>query len=264
MRFYGWRAMKGAVSPEIIGLIPAGGFASRFGKLPCSKELLPVGIQEDSKISGYTPKVLIADLIEKMKRASIEKIFIILKKGKWDIPNYLGDGSELGVNIGYLMQNLPYGVPFTLDQAFPFVAQNPVVLGFPDTIYKSRDVFAPVLKRLARSNAQVVLGLFPADENADRVDIDTDGIVRRIIVKAAGSNLKFAWSTAAWQPEFSRFLHAYVSGSTAATREEIHIGQVIQASIESGFIVAGVRVSEYQPIDIGNALKLKNFWVQQA
>ena len=257
--------MKGTATPEIVGLIPAGGFASRFGKLPCSKELLPVGIQEDKKMAGYTPKVLIADLIEKMKLASIEKIFIILKKGKWDIPAYLGDGSELGVNIGYLMQNLPHGVPFTLDQAFPFVAQNPVVLGFPDTIYKSRDVFGPVLKRLARGDAQVVLGLFPADENADRVDIDTDGLVRRIIVKSARSNLKFAWSTAAWQPKFSRFMHDYVSSpAAAATRKEIHIGQVIQASIESGFIVAGIRVSEYQPLDIGNALKLKDLWVQQA
>ncbi len=139
-----------------------------------------------------------------------------------------------------------------------------IQLIFSDTIYKSGYLYGPVLDRLAKGDAQVVLGTFPADENADRVDIDKNGIIHRIICKPEKSDLKSVWSVAAWQPEFTLFLHKYISSiNTCTPPAEVHIGHVIQFSIEAGFVVAGVQVSEYPPIDIGNALNLKDYWIRQ-
>ena len=249
---------------EIVALIPAAGVANRFGKLPCSKEVLPIGVQSDGSLSNQKPKVLMSYLVDSLKEASIKKIFIILRKGKWDIPNYFGDGSEHGVNIGYLIQNLPYGVPFTLDQAYPFVKNSLVVLGFADTIYKNSDIFPKLSKRLRQGNSHIVLGLFPADDagNADRVEIDNVGKIKRVISKPGKSNAQLVWATAIWKPEFTKFMHRYLSALNISNlKSEIQIGQIVQAAIENEFAVEGIQVSNHPPLDVGNVDSLKHLWV---
>ena len=101
---------------EVIGLIPAAGKASRIAPLPCSKELFPLGFRSVDRNGNTRPKVVSHYLLEKMRMANITKVFIILREGKWDIPAYFGNGKMLDMNLAYLMMDLPYGVPFTLDQ----------------------------------------------------------------------------------------------------------------------------------------------------
>src|SRR6266545_7247263 len=88
---------------EVIGLIPAGGRATRIAPLPCSKELYPVGFGVREGESEKRPKVACQYLLEKMQHAGITKAYIILKNGKWDIPAYLQDGSDLGMYLAYLV-----------------------------------------------------------------------------------------------------------------------------------------------------------------
>ena len=80
------------------------------------------------------PKVVSHYLLDKYKAAGIKKVYFILRKGKWDIPQYYGDGSVIDMDIAYLLMNHPYGHPFTLDQAFPFTRNNLVAFGFPDIL----------------------------------------------------------------------------------------------------------------------------------
>jgi glucose-1-phosphate thymidylyltransferase len=248
---------------DVIALIPAAGEAKRFGRLPCSKEMLPIGTQYDESLLKHEPKVLISHLLDHLREASIKKAYIILKKGKWDIPNYIGDGSGFGFNVGYLIRNLPYGVPFTLEQAFPFVRNNLVALGFADTVYNCSDMFPKMLEKLDRGISQIVLGLFPADEtgNADRVEIDDKGVVSRIICKPEKSDAPMVWATAVWKPGFTNFMHRYVTGIDVSTvNNEIDIGHVVQASIEKGITVEGVQVSSHPPFDVGNIDALQHLW----
>ena len=72
-----------------------------------------------------------------MRLADVRKAYIILRKGKWDIPSYLGDGKFLDMRIAYLMMDLPYGPPYTLDQGLPFVKDAFVAFGFPDILFHS-------------------------------------------------------------------------------------------------------------------------------
>ncbi len=106
----------------LIGLVPAGGKATRISPLPLSKELYPVGFRgdvDDIKKNNQLnqaklrPKVVSHYLLEKMQLAGIDKAYFILRPGKWDIPAYFGDGAMLSMNLGYLIMGLPYGVPFT-------------------------------------------------------------------------------------------------------------------------------------------------------
>jgi glucose-1-phosphate thymidylyltransferase len=226
-----------------------------MGPLPCSKELLPIGI--DSVEEGSEPKykVIISYLLRALCFADIKKAYIILRKGKWDIPDYLGDGSDFNLHLGYLMQGLPYAVPYTLDQAFPFMHQSIAALGFPDILYKDDDIYRKMLDRLKQGDFDIVLGLFPADnpQNADGVEFDTDMIIRKVVPKPHDQKHKFVWAAAVWKPIFTRFMHDYLAQLDPPKNGqiELQIGHVIQEAITEGQRVAGVHVSQYPPIDVG-------------
>ena len=104
------------VRQEVVGLIPAGGKGTRIAPLPCSKELYPVGFMSNDKNDRVLPKVVCHYLLEKMRLAGISKTYVVLRQGKWDIPSYLRDGAMFDMHIAYLIMNLPFGVPYTLDR----------------------------------------------------------------------------------------------------------------------------------------------------
>lgn len=254
---------------EVIGLIPAGGQASRIAPLPCSKELYPVGFRQTGKTGGLRPKVVSHYLLEKMQLAGASKAYIILRKGKWDIPAYLGDGAELGMHLAYLMMRLPFGAPYTLDQAYPFVNNALVAFGFPDILFQPDDAFVQLLTRQAESEADLVLGLFPTGQphKADMVDVDDTGRIRQIIIKPAQTDLRYSWIIAVWTPVFTRFMHEFLASAqnrtgpkqaddSQPTQRELFVGDVIQAAIDNGLLVDTVIFRDGNFIDIGTPEEL--------
>jgi glucose-1-phosphate thymidylyltransferase len=242
---------------QIIGLLPAGGQATRISPLPLSKELYPIGFRSLGNQGDVRPKVVCHYLLEKMQLAGIDKAYFILRPGKWDIPAYFGDGAMLPISLGYLIMGLPYGVPFTLDQAYPFVKEAVVALGFPDILFQPQDAFVKILKRLETSNADIVLGLFPTDQphKAGMVDFDASGKVHLIVEKPRQSNLRFMWAIAVWTPAFTEFLHEYLislrANSDVSKLSEIPIGNVIQAALIQGFCVEAEAFPDGTYLDIG-------------
>lgn len=244
---------------ELVGVIPAAGLATRLGRLPGSKELLPIG-WEASESGALRPKAVCEYLIEALRAAGVRRLFFVIRKGKWDIPEYLGDGSGFGVSIAYLLMGLPHGAPYTVDQAYEFVRGATVALGFPDIIFEPRDAYARLLERHAGSRADVTLGLFPAasPESCDMVDFDSEEIVREIQIKPSRTSLTYTWGIALWAPRFTEFLHAYVraSASGAPRGKEAYVGEAIRAAIQEGLRVEAIPVSERAYIDIGTPEKL--------
>jgi glucose-1-phosphate thymidylyltransferase len=249
---------------EVIGLIPAAGKASRLPLLPCSKELYPIGYDGPN----YSPKVISQFLLENMRVADIKRAYIILRKGKWDIPAYFGDGKMLDMNLAYLLMDLPYGVPYTLDQAYPFVQNAIIALGFPDIIFEPSDAYSIMLTMQRESDADVVLGLFstPHPHKTDMVDLDDSGRIRSIHIKPSETHLKYAWGIAVWRPSFTKFMHDYVlsqcklfeNNAGNEPKREMFVGDVIQAAIENGMQVDPVIFKNGSYLDIGTPEDLVN------
>ncbi|AKG24769.1 dTDP-glucose pyrophosphorylase [Calothrix sp. 336/3] len=242
---------------QVVGLLPAGGQATRISPLPLSKELYPIGFQDFGETSRYRPKVVSQYLLEKMRLAGIQNTYFILRPGKWDIPGYFGDGSIIDMNIGYLIMNLPYGVPFTLDQAYTFIQDKIVALGFPDILFQPENAYTKILQRLTTNQVDIVLGLFPTDkpQKAGMVDFDERGKVRQIIEKPKETNLKYMWGIAVWQPSFTEFLHNYLipikQQNNLPQMPEIPIGDVIKAAITHGLKVEAEVFIDGSYLDIG-------------
>lgn len=240
---------------EVIGLVPAGGQAHRIAPLPCSKEIFPIGFNSQTDKRGVHPKVVGQYVLEMMRAAGIAKVYIILRKDKWDIPAYFGDGSALNLHLGYLMLGVPFGVPYTLDQAYPFVREATVALGWPDILFYAEGAFTRILQRLADGEADVVLGLFPTNrpEKVDMVDVSSDGHVRQIIIKPQSTTLRYTWGNAVWAPTFTEFLHQYVMAhkDNAANQPEVFVGDIMRAAIRAGLRVVAIPISSTPCLDIG-------------
>lgn len=248
--------MNALKSLEVIGLVPAGGQARRLAPLPLSKELYPIGFYVNQSDGAPRPKVVSHYLLENMRLAGIRKAFFILRPGKWDIPAYFGDGALLDMHLAYLTVHVPHGVPFTLNQAYPFVNQAIVALGFPDILFQPADAYCRLLERLIQTEADVVLGLLPTQQfwKAGMVSVDAASRVLQIIEKPSQTDLNYMWAFAVWSPRFTRFLHDFVQ--THSVERELPIGDVIQASIAAGLRVEAEPFANGSYLDVGTPADL--------
>lgn len=246
-----------------IGLIPSGGSASRMPSLPCSKAILPVG-KDFSPAGMPVMHVACSSLLAAFELAGIEKVYWVLRDGKWDIPAYLGDGSDYGLSIGYLVTRTHQGVPFTLQVANPFIDAANVAFGLPDVVFRPRDAFVRLMSSQLETGAALTLGLFSVNhpESADVVESDEKGEVSRIYVKPAATDLEYAWFMAVWTADFTRFMRDYVEGikqrelkventHNLTSNKETHIGEVFQAAVDEGWNVRAVKFPDGACIDVG-------------
>jgi glucose-1-phosphate thymidylyltransferase len=240
----------------VVGLVPAAGRADRLGKLPCSKEILPLGFQAGTD-GTLRPKPVCQYLLESFQQAGIERVFLLLRQGKWDVPALLGSGDDLGLHLAYLALEPTASVPATLDRAFPFVAEARIALGFPDILFTPTGAYGELLRHQETSGADVVLGLFPTRQSwkSDMVELDPAGRVRRLVIKEPDAGLAYTWSIAVWGPVFSRFLHDFVAGEAAAApaarTRELYVGDVLQAAIDAGLRVEAVTFPGGSYRDVG-------------
>jgi len=257
------------IDQEVIGLVPAGGQATRISPLPCSKELYPIGFRKVDGADGLRPKVVAHYLLEKMCLAGVRKAYIILRQDKWDIPSYFGDGTMIDMNLGYLMMRLPFGPPYTLDQAYSFVRHSVVVFGFPDILFEGDDAFVKLLDRLDATEANVVLGLFPVKSpwTMDMVELGNNDEVRSIVIKPPATDLEYGWIIAVWTSVFTEFLHEHLLslqrrlGQDSTTgpphQSELSVGHVFQAALQDGLRFQAVRFPNQSFVDIGTPQNLE-------
>lgn len=240
---------------NIIGLFPAGGRATRVSPLPCSKEIYPVVYCPNETGAGIRPKAAGHHLLESMQRAGAEKVYIVLRHGKWDIPAYFSDGSLLGVSLAYLVVESSAGVPHTLDRAYPFLHDATVVFGFPDIVFTPADGFVQLLEKQAETKADLVLGLFPAHqpEKVDMVELDQQGRIVDIIIKPLETGLQHTWLIAAWADSFTQYMHDYMRKGSRHRKplREVYLGDVIKAAVRNEMPIETVVFEHGSYLDIG-------------
>jgi glucose-1-phosphate thymidylyltransferase len=251
---------------KLVGLIPAAGTAERISPLPCSKEIYPVEFENSPENKTLRPKVVSQYLLESMKRVEVDKAYFIIRKGKWDILNYLGSGNWMDMNFAYLIMDVPFGVPFTLDQAYHFVRDDFVVFGFPDIIFEPRDAFIRLLKKHKLGKSDVVVGLFGAPQpytSQHMVKIDPGGQVCGFEIGPSQTKLKNTWIIALWDKRFTDFLHEYVSIESKRFKKnvgmkkdsikvEVSMTQAFEAALHKGLKIDSVTFEEGTFLDIGS------------
>jgi glucose-1-phosphate thymidylyltransferase len=236
---------------EIWGLVPAAGSASRLGRRRGpSKEILAVAGADGGE------RLACQDLLDNFRLAGAAHVVVLLRQGKWDIPQRLGDGSEFGLEISYRVLAPTRGVPFTLARAEPLLGDRLAALGFPDILVTPRDLLARLVRHRERVQGDIALALAPTDRPAasDVVDVDARGRVRRIEIKPEETKLRWTWAFALWTPRFSKFLVRWCATwnpRSARLGREPHFGDVLAAALADGFAIETLAVPEAKLLDIG-------------
>lgn len=242
---------------DLVGIIPAAGYATRLHPIPCSKEVLPIGIEQWGDKPYKRPKVAIQYVLESMRAANITKTYIVIRDYKWDIPAFLGDGKMMNMDIAYLMMGLPYGAPFSVNQAYPFIASSIVALGYPDIIFQPQTVYKTMIEKLDNENADVVLGLFPATNprKMDMIEFDQNDKITRFVIKPQKTKLQYTYINAVWTPVFSKYINEYlnIKCQDIDTEKgiEYYIGDIFQAYINDGNDIEYSVINGGSYIDIG-------------
>lgn len=239
---------------ELVGLIPAAGAAKRVSPLPGSKELFPIGFREvntDDR-TEIRPKVVSQYLLDNMFSAGAKKVWMVLGKSKTDIMQYYGDGSDFGGSIAYLIMDRMWGMPYTLDQAWPWINHSHVLFGMPDTIFTPKDAFSHLVCAHDTNGADVTLGIFPTDhpEKLCPVLLDDSGRVLDMTDKPKHTDLRNAWGCASWSPSFTDFMHYYLC-SLEQPRKEVVLADVFRAAMREGMDIRGLYFGQGEYIDVG-------------
>lgn len=169
---------------EVVGVIPAAGYATRLQPLECSKEVLPVG---GRPIMDY--------LAERMRAGGSTRVRVVTRPEKTDV---IAHAEELGAEV-------VLGYPVTVSASFlagteGLAPTDIVLVGFPDTLWEPRDAYAQLVHAV-REDCEVALGLFrirAADlPRSDVIAFDESGAISGIAVKPSDPPSEWIWGCAA-------------------------------------------------------------------
>ncbi len=157
------------------GVLLAGGTGSRLRPITHTgpKQLVPVA-----------NKPVIEYAIEDLREAGITEIGVILgNKGRKEIQSYLGDGSELGVEITYIIQGRPLGLAHAVGCAKSFVADDDFVVYLGDNMLKRGII--DVVESFQSNTFDAGIALQEVDNPTQFgiAEVDGDGAVVRLVEK---------------------------------------------------------------------------------
>lgn len=231
-----------SICPEMLGIVPAAGAASRLQPLGGSKELLPVGSRRDA--AGLErPRAVAEYLLERMARAGADRVVMTIAPAKTDLIGYFG-AAAADLPLSYVVQPRPAGLCDALFRAVPWVGgAEPVLIGLPDTIWFPENAFA------AAPPAGIHLITFPvaAPEHFDAVIWDAGDGVARIEVKMPGPASRRIWGALVLPA--ADFLALFALWRHRGCRDQ-YLGHLLNAWIAQGRPVTASRTgTEY--MDVG-------------
>ena len=160
------------------GIILAGGSGTRLYPLTMavSKQLMPI---YDKPMIYYPLSVLMLTGIR-------EIAIITTPEDQAQFIRLMGDGSQWGISLTYIVQPSPDGLAQAYILAEDFLAGAPSAMVLGDNIFFGHGLVETLNAADAQPDGGTVFGYHVADpERYGVVDFDTDGTVREIIEKPA-------------------------------------------------------------------------------
>ena len=243
---------RDTIRRRLIGVIPAAGQGSRLAPFLYPKELLPIvysAVGGDSSV--LAPRPVLQFSLDAMKVAGITECLMVIAPWKLEVARVFGDGAASGISLSYVMRNVPRGLADAVDAAYAWVRDYDVALALPDTLLSPADVFHQIGQERLRSQADVVLGVFPTPkpEQLGPVRFDPQGRVSEVLDKPKTTDLKNTWGLAIWSPRFTALLHEQVAAAPEDGKPTL--GAVFHQAVKEGFDVRALYFEGGTFLDIG-------------
>ena len=208
------------------GLILSGGTGSRLRPITHTgpKQLVPVA-----------NKPVLQYAIEDLRDAGITEIGVVLGNvGREEIQAYLGDGSDFGVDITYIVQGNPLGLAHAAGCARDFVGDDDFIMYLGDNILKQG--ITDLVESFERGDYGAGIAL-QAVENPQQFGIaavDEDGVVTELVEKPDDppSDLALIGIYV-----FSPAVFDAIARLEPSWRGELEITDAIQMLIDDGYAI---------------------------
>lgn len=205
------------------GVVLSGGTGSRLRPITHTgpKQTVPVA-----------NKPVIEYAIEDLREAGITEIGIVLgNKGRTDIQQLLGDGSEYGVDITYIVQGNPLGLAHAVGCSKDFVGDDDFVVYLGDNILKQGITNLVESFEVENDSTGIALQEVDSPEQFGIADVDRDGNVLKLVEKpdVPPTNLALIGIYV-----FSNAIFDAIERITPSWRGELEITDAIQTLLEDG------------------------------
>ena len=166
------------------GIILAGGLGSRLFPVTngISKHLLPL---YDKPMIYYPLSTLML--------AGVRDILIITNKK--DLPNFfaiLSDGSYLGINISYEVQDEPLGIPHALLLGEEFIDNDPVILILGDNFFHGSELISKLQNAYTHNGARIFVHAVKEPQRYGVAEFNKENLITRITEKPKNPKSKYA------------------------------------------------------------------------
>lgn len=232
------------------GVVLAGGTGSRLRPITHTgpKQLVPVA-----------NKPVIQYGIEDLRDAGVTDIGVVLgDKGREEIQAFLGDGSEFGVDITYIIQGEPLGLAHAAACARDFVGDENFVMYLGDNIFHQGLKGMVENFRSGTSAASIALQRVDNPQQFGIADVSDHGTIQRLVEKPDDppSNLALVGVYV-----FSPAVFRVIDDLESSWRGELEITDAIQSLLDSGqavdsHVVEGWWKDTGKPEDILDANRL--------
>jgi len=232
------------------GVLLSGGTGSRLRPITHTgpKQLVPVA-----------NKPVLEYAIEDLKEAGITEIGVILgNKGRDEIQELLGDGSDYGVELTYIIQGNPLGLAHAAGCARDFVGNDDFVMYLGDNILKSG--VAELVESFGAGDYGAGIALQEVDDPQafGIADVDEQDNVTELIEKPDDPPTNLALIG---MYVFSPAVFDVIDDLEPSWRGELEITDAIQSLLEDGYeidshVVTGWWKDTGKPEDILEANRL--------
>jgi glucose-1-phosphate thymidylyltransferase len=215
---------------EIVGVVPAAGYATRMQPLACSKEVYEI---DGRPVMDY--------LVDRMRIGGCTDLRVVTRPEKEDVITH---ARALGATV---ILARPATVSDSLLGGMDGLEDDDVVLiGFPDTLWEPDTGYGPLVEAV-RAGCDVALGLFRTGDlrRSDVVAFDDSGGIAGIEVKPEQPPSEWIWGCAAARAQIWRGL--------AGTGWP---GSYVDRLCRSGRDVRGVKLSDTW-LDVGTRESLR-------
>lgn len=246
--------------PSPIGLLPAAGRGLRFGDSGYAKELFPL-LLEGPVDGDLAPRPICELALRAMRAAGAERCITVVSREKAELLRVLGDGGAVGMDLAYVVQPEPHGLPDVVRCARAWMSGADTVFAMPDTVFLPGTALADVHAHRVATGSDLVLGVFPVDEpeRLGPVEIAPDEYVLRVHDKPGVAPHRNTWGVASWTPRFTDFCCAWdeEARDSAGQRHENALGHAFEAARQAGLVVRALFFPGGRFFDIGTPRGLR-------
>jgi len=234
----------------LVGLLPAAGKGVRLRPFRSPKELFPLLLRGEAEDVAI-PAPVCSFAIEAMRIAGVDRCLAVISDEKFELVRVLGDGANLGVNLGYIVQTEAKGLTHVVRIARPWLLGADVLFALPDTVLFPREALAELHQARIAAKADLALGVFPTTEpeRLAPIEIDANGRVLAIHDKPKVAPANNTWGVLSWSPRFTDFCAEWDERRSPTT--EGVLSHAMEAARVAGFPVIARQFADGVFRDVG-------------